>query len=270
MQIVKTIGAGRWRFSVAYQKRERKDTPRVRAAKTEHSTAAQKVLNRRMSHVGLTGIIAENFADAPGAMFVTLTFDSKHYPAGAKESEQWDYAYKEGKLFLQRAKRLCARRQQELRTVYVVAGGNNIRHHIHLLCDALTGDDLRALWDRGNVDFHPLAVRQDDPFKWDFVRDGGNVDPAQIAGYLMENAACCPLGKHPWHASKNCVRAETVETYELPDRVPIPAPEDADIIHEETHSNSYSEFKILELILPSAGIVPALAQNGYPEPQMRC
>lgn len=268
MQVVKTIGAGRWRYSVAYRKRERSDTPRARAAKTEHSTAAQKILNLRMSLVQLTGIIAENFADVPSAMFVTLTFDKDHYPAG-KDSELWDFAYRQGKLFLQRAKRLCARREQELRTVYVVAGGNNIRHHLHMVCSGLTGDDLKALWDRGNVAYHKLNVRQDDPMKWDFVRDGGNVDPAQIAGYLMENAACCPLGKHPWHASRNCVRAETVEEYEIPDNVPIPAPENSDIINQETKSNSYSEFKVLELILPKDSFVPALARYGQPRPQLR-
>ena len=250
MQIVKTIAAGRWRFSVAYRKRIKTDSPKARNAKIQHSTDAQRILNRRLSHVGLTGIIANTFADSPDSQFVTLTFDSGHYLATDKESELFDYAYKEAKLFLQRSRRLTARRDQEMHSVFVIGGGNNVRFHIHVVLDTLTGEDLRALWDRGNVDYHRLDVRQEDPMKWDFVRDNGNVDPAQIAGYLMENAACCPLGKHPWHASKNCQRAETLETYEIDDNVPIPAPDDADIITEERKSNAYSEFRILECILP--------------------
>lgn len=249
MQIVNTLAAGRWRFSVAYRKRMRTDAPKVRKAKTEHSTMAQRVLNKRLSHIGLTGILC-NFVDNPEAMFVTLTFDSKHYPETDKDTELFDFAYKEAKLFLQRARRLTQRREQDMKTVFVVAGGDNVRRHVHVVCDCLDGEDLRALWDRGNVDWHRLEDRQDDPMKWDFVRENGNVDPAQIAGYLMENAACCPLGKHPWHASRNCERAERVESYEIPDNQPIPAPEEADIINEEIKRNDYSEFRILELILP--------------------
>lgn len=250
MQIVKVIGAGRWRFAVAYRKRERTDSPKARQAKTQHSCDAQRILNKRLSHVGLTGIIANNFADNPAAKFVTMTFDKDHYPDTDRESELFDYAYKQAKLFLQRAKRLTARREQELRTVFVIGGGNNVRYHVHVVLDCLTGEDLLALWQRGNIDWHCLESRQDDPMKWDFVRDNGNVDPAQVAGYLMENAACCPLGKHPWHASRNCDRAETVEQFEILDGAPIPQPDDADVVNCETKQNAYSEFKILELILP--------------------
>ena len=261
MQIVKTIAAGRWRFSVAYRKRLRSDSPKARAAKIQHSSEAQRILNKRLSHVGLTGILANNFTDLPGSQFVTLTFDSNHYPDTNKETELFDYAYKQAKLFLQRGRRLIKRRGQELHSVFVIGGGNNVRFHIHVVLDCLTGDDLRALWDRGNVDYHRLGIRQDDPMKWDFVRDNGNVDPAQIAGYLMENAACCPLGKHPWHASKNCIRSEAIESYEIADNTPIPIPDDADVIVEEKKSNSYSEFRILECILPKSEIVRISADH---------
>lgn len=250
MQVVHTIGAGRYRFSVAYRKRSRSDSPKARAKKAEHSTAAQRILNKKLSHVQLTGIIAENFADNPDALFVTLTFDSQHYPDTQKDSELLTFAHKETNLFLQRSRRLTARRGQDLKTVFVIGGGNNVRRHVHVVCDSLSGEDLLALWGRGNVDWHKLSDRQDDPMKWDFVRDTGNVDPAQIAGYMMENAACCPVGKHPWHASRSCVRAETVEVYEIPDYTPIPMPEDADVINQETKDNGYSEFRILEMILP--------------------
>ena len=250
MQVVHTIAAGRYRFSVAYRKRQRSDTPKAREKKLHHSNASQRILNKKLSHVGLTGIIANNFADNPEAMFVTLTFDSNHYPDTDKDSELFKWAYKETKLFLQRAKRLTARRELEMRSVFVIGGGDNVRRHVHVVLDSLTGADLKALWDRGNIDWHRLNQRQDDPMKWDFVRDNGNVDPAQIAGYLMENAACCPVGKHPWHASKNCQRAETIEKYEIPDCTPIPMPDDADVINQETKDNGYSEFRILEMILP--------------------
>lgn len=255
-QTVKTIAAGRYRFSVAYRKRSRTDSPKARAAKTQHSSAAQKLLNRKLSLLGLTAIIAANFSDSPTAQFVTLTFDSDHYPAGLKESELHGHANAEAKLFLQRAKRLCSHRRTELRTVYVIGGGNNIRYHIHLCVDGLTGEDIRGLWDRGNADYHLLSCRQDDPMKWDWMTEEGNVNPAQIAGYMDENAECCPLGRHRWHASKNCLRAETQETYEIPDAVPIPCPDGAEVLTEGRESNQYSEFRTLEIILPRTENIP--------------
>lgn len=255
-QIVKTIAAGRYRFSVAYRKRTRTDSPKVRAAKTQHSTTAQKLLNRKLSRLGLTAIIAANFSDCPTAQFATLTFDSAHYPAGLKESELHEFANAEAKLFLQRAKRLCSRRSTELRTVYVIGGGNNIRYHIHFCLDGLTGEDIRGLWGRGNADYHLLSCRQDDPMKWDWLTEGGNVNPAQIAGYMDENAECCPLGRHRWHASKNCIRPEVQETYEIPDAVPIPCPEGAEVLTESREANQFSEFRTLEVILQKTENVP--------------
>lgn len=256
MQTVKTLSAGRYRYSVAYRKTSRTDSPKARKAKAEHSTTAQQMLNRKLSLLGLTSIIAANFADSNTAKFVTLTFDKDHYLAGLKESELYEYANAEAKLFLQRAKRLCARRQSDLKTVYAIGGGNNIRYHIHLCLDGLAGEDIRAVWDRGNADYHLLNRKQDDPKKWDWLTENGNVNPAQIATYLYENSECCPLGKHRWHASRNCVRAETEESYEIPDCTSIPCPDGAEVLNEGRDANPYSEIRILELILPKPLNVP--------------
>lgn len=255
-QIVKTIGAGRWRYSVAYSKRSRSDSPKARAAKAQHSSAAQQVLNRKLSRLGLTGIIAANFADCDSARFVTLTFDKEHYPQGKRDSELYEFAIREAELFCQRAKRLCRRRDAQMRTVYAVGGGDNLRYHIHFCLDTLSGEDIRALWGRGNADYHRLDDRQDDPEKWDWLTEDGNVNPAQIAAYMDINAECTPLGRHRWHASRNCERPEVIESNELPDNVPIPVPTDAEVLQEGREANQYSEFRTLELILPRTENIP--------------
>ena len=252
MQIVKTIAAGRWRFSVAYRKRYRTDSPKARAAKSKHSSDAQKILNRKLSIIGAAGIIAENFADNPKSRFITLTFDADHYPDTDKEQELYDYTERPADLFLQRARRLCKLRGQTLRTFWFAGRGEGGRFHIHVITDAFSGEDLRALWQKGNVDYHYLKDRQEDPEKWDFVRDSGNVDPAQIAGYAIRNATeACPLGKHLWHASKSCRRASTELSLEIDDNTPIPVPAESDVINEEIRRNDYSEFRIAEYILPN-------------------
>ena len=251
MQTVKTIAAGRWRFSVACRKRSRSDSPKARAAKAKHSSDAQKILNRKLSAIGATGIIAVNFADNPKSRFITLTFDKDHYPVTDKVQELYAYAERQADLFLQRGRRLCKLRGRELKAFWFLGRGERGRYHIHVITDAFSGDDLRALWQRGNVDYHYLNDRQDDPEKWDFVRDNGNVDPAQIAGYAIRNATeACPLGKHLWHASKTCQRAAAEQTFEIDDNTPIPVPDESDIINEEIRRNDYSEFRVVEFILP--------------------
>ena len=264
MQIVKTIAAGRWRFSVAYRKRCRTDSPKARAAKTQHSSDAQKLLNRKLSAIGATGIIALNFADNPKSRFITLTFDKAHYPATDKEQELYTYTEKQADLFLQRARRLCKLRGNTLKAFWFLGRGEGGRFHVHVITDAFSGEDLRALWQKGNVDYHYLKDRQDDPEKWDFVRDNGNVDPAQIAGYAIRNATeACPLGKHLWHATKSCERAAAEQTYEIEDNMPIPVPEESDIINEEIRRNDYSEFRVVEFILPVGAKVQISPDVGW-------
>lgn len=247
----KQMRAGRYVFAVAYSRPTQKDSPAARAEKKKHSTKARQLLNEKASRLQLTGIIAENFADSETAFFCSLTFDDAHYPEYAKQSEYWAYCIRQGKNWLDRLKYVVSRRGGSIRYVFCAGIGEGGRWHIHALVDGCTAEDLTATWTLGNIDFHNLYSerRWGQDRQWR-SRKGGNVNPVAIAKYMMRNASCRPLGKHPWHASRNCKRPTVERAKVIRDASSIEPPMGSEVLSMEKNDTMYSQYVMYEYILP--------------------
>lgn len=238
-------------MAIAYSRPTVKDSQQARSEKKKHSTAARKLLNDKASRLQLTAIIAKNFADSQTAFFVSPSFDDGHYPQSGKTSEYWDYCIREAKKYISRLNYLVKKRSESLHYVYCPGIGSDGRWHIHMLIDGCTAEDIIAAWSLGDVNYHRLYADA----KWMTDRDWRNrktknINPVAIAKYFLSNANCRLLGKHPWHASKNCVRPIVHPAKVIHDSKDIQPPEGAEILSYDKTETLYSSFECYEYILP--------------------
>lgn len=255
-QYLKILKAGRYNLLTTYPMTTRADCPKARAEKKNHTTKAQQLVNDRNSRIAATAIIAANFADSPTAFFVTPSFDDKHYPIFAKDSEYRAFCRSEAKNYIKRLRRIAKSRGGEIKYLYSVAKGEGGRWHFHMLVDGVTAEDIRDAWDRGNVDYHHLYTDR----KWisdrEWYSQANNVNPVAIAKYLMHNASCRQVGKHPWHASRNCVRPKAEPAVIVPDSTSIEPPAGAEVLDREDTATMYSTFRFIEYIEAPAAAAP--------------
>ena len=249
----KFLQAGRYCMAVAYSRPTQKDSPQARAEKKKHSTKARQLLNDKASRLQLTGIIAKNFADSKTAFFVSPDFNEDNYPQLNKSSEYWDFCIREAKKYVSRLNYLVKKRGKELRYVYCPGVGDDGRWHIHMLIDGCTAEDIVAAWTLGNANYHRLYADK----KWMSDRDWRNkktknVNPVAIAKYFLSNASCRLLGKHPWHASKNCERPTVQPARVIHDSTDIQPPDGAEILSYDKTESLYSSFEFYEYILPES------------------
>lgn len=246
----KLYQSGRYCVAVAYSNISRKDSPKARAEKKNHSSAAQQVVNDKNSCRKLAGIVAANFADSKTALFVTPSFDDDHYPQFEKASEYRAYCLKEARNYLERLKYLIKKRGGVIKYAYSVGVGEGGRWHFHALIDGATLEDCATVWNQGDVDAHRLYGET----KWITDREWSskvsNVNPVAIAKYLISNARSRNLGQHPWHASRNCEKAQLVETKTITDGASIEPPDGSEILDRENTATVYSNFQFIEYILP--------------------
>lgn len=247
----KYLQSGRYCMAVAYSRPTQKDSQRARSEKKKHSTKARQLLNDKASRLQLTAIIAQNFADSKTAFFVSPTFDDNHYPKYIKQSEYWDYCNREAKKYIARLNYIVKKRGKELRYVHCPGIGSDGRWHIHLLIDGCTAEDIVAAWTLGDANYHRLYADK----KWMTDRDWRNkktknVNPVAIAKYFLSNASCRILGKHPWHASKNCERPVVQPAKVIHDSTDIQPPEGAEILSYDKSESLFSSFECYEYILP--------------------
>lgn len=241
---------------MAYPVITRRDCPKARAEKKNHTAKAQQHLNDRNSRNVLTDIIAENFVDSPTALFVTPSFDAAHYPSFEKSSERRAFCHNQAKNYIKRLNRLAKRRGGEIRYVYSMSVGEGGRCHFHMVIDGVTAEDVRDAWGRGDVDYHHFYTDK----KWVADRDwycgADNVNPVAIAKYMMHNASCRLVGQHPWHASRNCVRPKSEPVAIIPDGASIEPPEGAEVLERESVETLYSSYQFIEYIDPRPATAP--------------
>lgn len=252
----KRIRGGRYNIVTTYPVQTRRDSPKARAEKKNHTAKAQQLVNDRNSRIALTALLGENFVDSLTAFFVTLSFDGAHYPVFVKKSEYWAFCCSEAKNYTKRLRRLAKRRGGDIKYVYSVGVGENGRWHLHMLIDGVTAEDIRDAWGRGGVDYHQLYTDT----KWIANREwyckADNVNPVAIAKYMMRNASCRMVGQHPWHASRNCVRPKAEPVEIVPDNASIEPPEGAEVLYRETSETLYSSFQFVEYIEPRPAAAP--------------
>lgn len=249
-KVKRIMRAGRLRRVCTYSRATRYDNERARAEKKKASSMAQQKINDRLSVMQLAGIIALNFSDSKTAHFVTLTFDEAHYPKFAKASEYWNYCCKEADNYIKRLRRLARRRGQNPFTVYAPGLGDDGRWHIHVPIDGVTAEDIRDAWGRGNVDYHNLYTDKKYVSSKNWYSEADNVNPVAIAVYMVHNARCRQVGKHPWHASKNCLRPAFDKPVTIPDAESIEPPEGSEILDRGSTTTLYSSFEFIDYILP--------------------
>lgn len=265
----KILRGGRYTIVTTYPVITRWDCPKARAEKKNHSSRAQRLVNDRNSRIALTAIIGENFSDSPTAFFVTPSFDAAHYPNLPNNSEYWSFCCSEAKLYVKRLRRIAKKRGGDIKYAYSVGIGEGGRWHFHMLIDGITAEDIRDTWGRGGVDYHQLYTDT----KWVAAREwyckADNINPVAIAKYLMHNASCRKVGKHPWHVSSTCVRPKVEQATIIPDSTSIEPPEGAEVLDRETSQTMYSFFQFIEYIEPRAATAPRKRRRRHKAPPHR-
>lgn len=246
----KSLQAGRYCMAIAYSRPTLKDTPKARAEKHRHSSRAQKQLNDKASLLQLTAIIAEEFSDSHTAFFVSPTFDEAHYPDFEKQSQYWDYVVREMNKFIDRLRRLAKKRGQDLKCVRSPGIGKGGRWHGHMVIDGVTQEDLVACWQLGGIDCHRLYSDTGWLSDREWYSKGSGVNPVAIAKYMMSNAACRLIGKHPWYATRNCRRPAVTPARVVHDATAIDPPDGAYILTQERVETLYSSYIFIEYLLP--------------------
>lgn len=249
----RSIQAGRYRCDYTYSRVSRYDSDKSRAEKKRASSTAQKVVNDKLSRIQLTGILAETFIDFANSYFVTLTLDELHYPVTPHKSKIRAVMELHAPNYIERLRYQAKKRGIVVYSVWWLGIGEEGRYHIHCVLRGPSWEDIRDCWQLGNVDFHNLYSDQ----QWAAGRDWwsaatNRANPVQIAKYAMQNANERPVGKHPWHASRNCKRPKAQPARIVPDATPIDPPEDAELLDKIAHSTVYGAYTVVEYILPYA------------------
>lgn len=259
---VRTFSAGDYRYSYSYSRVNKNDSAKVRAEKRNHTAAAQKQVNDRMSRIQLTGIIAENFAGSASAYFVTLTFDAEHYPHDGRRSACKAYAEKQANLYLERLRYQAKKRGSDIKRVFCVGMGELGRYHAHLCVDGIDGETIRDCWGMGNVDYHLFSGDRDWLSDRDWLTPTKVVNPVAVARYMMGNGADRAVGQHPWHASRNCKRGSFSAAELVPDSRPLDPEETAVILDKERTEGQYSAHQYIEYLVPGAAPVRNRRRSG--------
>lgn len=249
---VRTFSAGNYRYSYSYSRINKNDCAKARSEKRNHTAAAQKQVNDKLSRIQLTGIIAENFANSETAHFVTLTCDAKHYPADKRKSACKAYVEKQVNLYLDRLKYQAKKKRSEICRVFCVGMGEEGRYHAHLCIDGIDSETIRDCWGLGNVDYHMMHEDREWLSDRDWLTPTKTVNPVAIARYMMGNGADRAVGQHPWHASRNCKRGSFGTAKLVPDSFSIAPEEAAVILDGEKTEGQWAEHRFIEFLIPSA------------------
>lgn len=249
----RSIQAGRYRCDYVYSRASKHDSGKARAEKKRASSAAQKVVNDNLSRIQLTCILADNFIDNPGSYFVTLTLDEEHYPASYRRSELRACVERNAVNYLERIRYQCKKRGVEVLSLWAIGIGEEGRYHIHFVLLGPTAEDIRDCWQLGNADYHNLYADKEwlsDSKRGWWSKTTKRANPVQIAKYLMQNGNDArPVGKHPWHASRNCKRPHREPARIVPDSVQPAAPADADLLDKVEHCTIYGGYTVIEYLM---------------------
>lgn len=251
MKRSRTWRAGRYVKVIAYDSIRKNDCPQSRREKKNHSSKAQQELNARNSRAKLTAIIAEHFMDSPTALYLTLTFNPEHYPEFERQAQYRAWCIREMKNYVKRMQYWAKKRGMVLKAVYWPdVGDENGRWHFHMLVEGISPEDARAVWGKGNFDFHHLYADT----KWVSDREWStkkkNVNPVAIAKYAMGNVSHRKLGQHCWFHTRSCTVPKPDASVAIRSEQSIEPPEGCEILNQERVETMYSSYVMYEYILP--------------------
>ncbi len=228
----KVIVAGPLVLEAVYPAPNLRDSSAVRAGKKSLSSEAQQRMNLKYAYQKLELQIAANFG--VNDLYCTLTYDDEHLPKDRK------IATRRMQAFWKKLRTAREKAGKELRYIYVTEGkhGDGRLHH-HVLINA-TGEDydeIRQLWNYGNVDYVRIRIDRDKNYE-------------SIAKYMCKEQRE-KLGQRLWSCSRNLKKPEQ-ETFRVDDDTSILAPPGALVLEDSSdHVTEYGHYRYIKFLAPS-------------------
>lgn len=242
----KKIEAGSLVVESLYSVSDRRQPNEQRAARSQASTAMQRLANLKHSRLRLELLLAANFTWED--LFLTLTFRDDSLPHTREGARQ---ALKAFFRELRAARKL---RGAPVRYVYAIENRHGEgRWHIHVVMNR-TGqmdlEDICSLWLRGNADVERLRdmrmfrrrYREKEQFLWEMV-----------AGYLCkERQGPGDVGRQGWTHSRGLTRPR-VMTRRCSDHETLRVPPDAEILDQITGGGIQGEYAFYKYMTSQPG-----------------
>ena len=282
---IRVMRSGRYIKCARYRRAMPRDTGRTKAARMQHTRAAQRFINCKNSADRLTLLLYGNF-DHHNACFVTQTYDNGHLPATREAAKRcmrksldkirtefvrrgrpFPYAYTtEGApaVPLQGGEGFDAApwetrpwaacdRWEALGDKDLMNVERDIRFHHHaiMLLDPQDYDTVRASWPYGNVYIEPIDVDSLDSFE-------------RLAYYMTKEsrAGLLPNGDHAYVCGLGLVQPKITGRW-VDEFEDIVIPKGATLITAQREENMYSSYHQCSFILPREKAPPQEYQSPY-------
>lgn len=246
----KTIVAGDLIKTVIYTAPEPRDGPRVRAAKSRMTSAAQKAMNDKTARGRLEMSIAANFKRHD--LFLTLTYRLKDLPAKRAG------AVLNVRKFLRNMREVRKTAGIPFKYIYVTEekhGDGKLHHHIIMNATERDIETIRSLWPHGDViDIEYLGCRE----------------YATWAEYMTkEGAQGRPVGARMWTPSKNLDKPKVTYSYVGNDETLSP-PIGAHVLEWEEKVTEFGSYCYIKYYFPPKHWGEEPPQRRGPWPLMSC
>ena len=237
----KIITAGSLVVEAIYPRRDRRDSDKVRAAKTKASSEAQRRMNQIYSYQLLELLLATNFPTPGSGLAVVLTFDDEHLPHNRAEAQR------RFKYFLRKLRQArAAANLPEPVVIYApeVLTSSSGRWHYHLVIDN-TGQDmamLRQCWIYGsNIEIEKLRV-------------DAEKNHETLARYMSKELRECQEayskpGLHGWSCTRN-VKRPAVETQTAEADEQIIVPDHCALLLDDYKETEFARWRVVKYRLP--------------------
>ncbi len=228
----KIIVAGSLVVEAIYDRVERGDSDKVRAAKHKASSEALKRMNRVYSSQKLEFMLAANFV--PGDLVVTLTYRDECLPPNRKLADA------RLKYFRTKLAKVYKSLGQDLRMVWTTEshhGEGRYHHHITINSVGLSYKDIARLWQYGDdVDIKPLKIDKGHSYR-------------SLAIYMCKEEPE-HVGCRTWSYTRNCYKPE-IETFRVEADTQLQAPKGSTVIEETSERTEYSYYKVIKYLAPN-------------------
>lgn len=256
---LKQIYAGPLRVQGLYSRCAASDSPKVRQAKHQASSAAQRRMNQIYSYGQLELRLAVNFPLPGSGLWVTLTHDDAHMPGSRKEAQRrFKYFLKK----LRAARKTAGLPEPVVFWAPEILSSESGRWHQHVVMDS-TGRDfnmIRDCWIYGSdIEIKKLGVPEpgEAPPAW---YDPNADEPGNyfrmVAKYMTKELRECQEyeakpGLHGWSCTRNAKKPE-VDTLAVPDDFRLEPPEGATVFLDKRESTGWASYQVLKFRLNGA------------------
>lgn len=241
---LKRWAGGPLQLLILYDRVNRYDSPKVRAAKSKASSEAQKRMNLKNALRMVEMRLAKNFPTAGSGRVYTLTYDDAHHPDDADPKACRKKVLRDKDTFLKNLRKERAAAglpaPRAAGCIEVLTSEHN-RWHIHICIDATGNDDdmVRRCWKKGSdIEVRPLRVDKEKNHE-------------TLARYMTKEMRelqdrCCSPGAHVWFFTRNCDKVE-VDTAIVPDDYALTVPASCEVIESYKHKTEFAEYEILKI-----------------------